>query len=86
MASETIGKYNTAEKSLSQIQQIREKAETSLKRSLNDKHTREENKIDDQNRQEFEAFTYVWEQRIKQSQENAVVEMQKLKQKHAIQL
>ena len=45
--SEACGDYDVAEQSLFKIQRIRERAETGLKKSLVDKHSREDIQIDD---------------------------------------
>jgi len=55
------GDFHLAEHHLSQIVMIREKAESGLKMSLTDKHSREEVQIESQNRNEFETFTAMWD-------------------------
>ena len=44
--NERDGDFNSAEHQLEQIVQIRERAESGLKTSLKDKHTREEDQIE----------------------------------------
>jgi hypothetical protein len=51
---------------------IREKAESGLKASLADKHSREEVQIEMQNREEFETFTAMWDQKFIFYQREAV--------------
>ena len=84
--NERDGDFNSAEIQLEQIVQIREQAESSLKTSLKDKHTREEDQIEHQNRDEFEQFTQLWDQKFIVYQHEAIQQMQRLRQKHAVQL
>ena len=86
MIDEAGGRFYDAEDKLSQIVQVREKAESGLKMSLTDKHVREEVQIEEQNRSEFEAFTAMWDQKFMVYQREAVSQMEKLRQRHAVQL
>ena len=64
MVNEVDGDFGAAEHQLSQIVQIREQAESGLKMSLKAKHDREEVQIEDQNREHFDSFTALWDQKF----------------------
>lgn len=75
IANESQGDLTMAEFQLSKIVQVREKAESGLKMSLEDKHAREEILIEEQNRSEFEQFTALWDQRFIVYQQEAIHQM-----------
>ncbi len=81
--NEQDGDWNQAEKRLGQIVEIREKAESGLKISLNDKHSREGIQIEIQNQRDLELFAARWDQLFIVYQREAINKMEKLRIKHA---